>query len=37
MFTEVPKGVRSFTRDGANPFQPIELVKTLVELKGLPS
>lgn len=37
MFTEVPKGVRSFTRDGANPFQPIELVKKLVELKGLPS
>ena len=37
MFTEVPKGVRSFTRDGANPFQPIELVKQLVELKGLPS
>lgn len=37
MFTEVPKGVRSFTRDGANPFQPIELVKKLVDLKGLPS
>ena len=37
MFTEVPKGVRSFTRDGANPFQPIELVQKLVDLKGLPS
>lgn len=37
MFTDVPKGLKSFCRSGANPFQPAELVARLLELKGLPS
>ncbi len=37
MFIDVPKGLKSFCRSGANPFQPAELVARLVELKGLPS
>jgi 2-oxoglutarate ferredoxin oxidoreductase subunit alpha len=37
MFIDVPRGVKSFPRDGANPFQPAEIVARLVELKGMPS
>lgn len=37
MFTDVPKGLRSFCRSGANPFQPAEVVSRLIELKGMPS
>lgn len=37
MFTEVPRGLRSFCRSGANPFQPAELVARLLEQKGMPS
>jgi 2-oxoglutarate ferredoxin oxidoreductase subunit alpha len=37
MFLDVPKGVRSLARSGANPFQPREIVKRLLELKGQPS
>jgi 2-oxoglutarate ferredoxin oxidoreductase subunit alpha len=29
MFTDVPKGVRSFCRSGANPIQPAEVVELL--------
>ncbi|MCE9582969.1 MAG: 2-oxoacid:acceptor oxidoreductase subunit alpha [Planctomycetes bacterium] len=29
MFLEVPKGLKSFARDGANPFQPAEIVTRL--------
>jgi 2-oxoglutarate ferredoxin oxidoreductase subunit alpha len=32
MFTDVPKGVSSFCRSGANPFQPAEVVARLIEL-----
>jgi 2-oxoglutarate ferredoxin oxidoreductase subunit alpha len=31
-FTEVPRGVSSFCRSGANPFQPAEIVARLIEL-----
>ncbi len=29
MYTDVPKGIVSFTRDGANPIQPIEVLRQL--------
>ena len=37
MFIDVPRGVKSLARSGANPFQPSELVTRLIELKGMPS
>jgi 2-oxoglutarate/2-oxoacid ferredoxin oxidoreductase subunit alpha len=37
MFTDVPRSVKSFAKDGANPFQPAEILARLLELKGLPS
>ena len=37
MFIDVPHGVKSLARSGANPFQPAELVARLIELKGMPS
>ncbi len=32
MYVDVPKGVRSFARSGANPFQPAELLEQLRQL-----
>ncbi len=32
MFIDVPRGVKPFLRDGANPFQPSEIVTRLAEL-----
>lgn len=37
MIIDVPRGMKSLARSGANPFQPAEIVTRLVELKGLPS
>jgi hypothetical protein len=32
MFIDVPAGVRSFARTGANPFRPAEVVSALREM-----
>lgn len=37
MQVDLPRGVRSFCRSGANPFQPAEIAARLTELKGMPS
>jgi 2-oxoglutarate ferredoxin oxidoreductase subunit alpha len=37
MQLDVPKGLKSFCRSGANPFQPAEIAAHLIELKGMPS
>jgi len=36
MFGDVPRGMKSLARSGANPFQPSEIVTRLIELKGIP-
>jgi 2-oxoglutarate ferredoxin oxidoreductase subunit alpha len=37
MALDLPRGMKSLARSGANPFQPSEIVTRLIELKGLPS
>ena len=37
MQLDLPRGLKSFCRSGANPFQPSEIAARLTELKGMPS